>query len=357
MNGQSLPPRISEFVADNKFSFRDGFKDAPDWIELHNPNARALDSPGHCLSDDRRQPAKWTFPAGTSLPAARLSRGLRVRPQSLRHRCRGLSAREFRLAAAANPSCSPRPAAPPSRYHSPIPAQDEDLAYGRTLDRQLDSSSPRRARATWPTPIRAGCCPRSSATPAVSARHRISAHPDQSGPGRAVVLFAGRQRTVPCLYRPAPGQQLSARVRATVRRDGYRSPRAVTHTYLSRAAVPTAPGMNTDLRQGQLSNPPAAGPPRSAQASLSVPNLPDDYVEREGSVEIFLPGSATPHPGELRHRTLRRSLDRVRQEKLQAGDSAPNTERANSNPRLFRGFDRGMPARKLRHARPQRRQP
>ena len=29
-------------------------------------------------------------------------------------------------------------------------------------------------------------------------------------------------------------------------------------------------------------------------SALSVPNLPDDYVEIEGSAEFFLPGSATP---------------------------------------------------------------
>ena len=33
----ALPVRISEFVADNKYSLQDGYGDASDWIELRNP--------------------------------------------------------------------------------------------------------------------------------------------------------------------------------------------------------------------------------------------------------------------------------------------------------------------------------
>ena len=40
-----------------------------DWIELHNPAATAADLSGWTLSDDPAQPAKWAFPAGTSIAA------------------------------------------------------------------------------------------------------------------------------------------------------------------------------------------------------------------------------------------------------------------------------------------------
>ena len=40
-----------------------------DWIELHNPAATPADLGGWRLSDDPAQLAKWTFPAGTSIPA------------------------------------------------------------------------------------------------------------------------------------------------------------------------------------------------------------------------------------------------------------------------------------------------
>jgi hypothetical protein len=40
-----------------------------DWIELKNSGATAYDLTGHTLTDNVSQPAKWAFPAGTSIPA------------------------------------------------------------------------------------------------------------------------------------------------------------------------------------------------------------------------------------------------------------------------------------------------
>jgi hypothetical protein len=62
VNGQPLPPRISEFMASNRLSLRDGDREAPDWIELHNPNNDPLDLTGYGLSDDPSAPMKWVFP-------------------------------------------------------------------------------------------------------------------------------------------------------------------------------------------------------------------------------------------------------------------------------------------------------
>ncbi|MGB0645505.1 MAG: chitobiase/beta-hexosaminidase C-terminal domain-containing protein, partial [Akkermansiaceae bacterium] len=39
------------------------------WVEIHNPENLEADLTGYSLSDDPETPRKWTFPAGTSLPA------------------------------------------------------------------------------------------------------------------------------------------------------------------------------------------------------------------------------------------------------------------------------------------------
>jgi hypothetical protein len=55
-------PVISEFVASNKASLRDGQGNFPDWIELHNPTDAVLDLDGWCLTDDLSDLRKWELP-------------------------------------------------------------------------------------------------------------------------------------------------------------------------------------------------------------------------------------------------------------------------------------------------------
>ena len=38
-----------------------------DWIELYNPGTEPVDLSGWTLSDDKDDPARWTFPEGTVL--------------------------------------------------------------------------------------------------------------------------------------------------------------------------------------------------------------------------------------------------------------------------------------------------
>lgn len=69
VDGLLLPPRISEFVAENGDSFTDGDGLSSDWIELENPNLVPLDISGYHLTDDAAVLNKWAIPAGTTLPA------------------------------------------------------------------------------------------------------------------------------------------------------------------------------------------------------------------------------------------------------------------------------------------------
>ena len=61
--------RINEVVASNLDGITDEDGDTPDWIELRNQGATAVDLSGYGLSDDPGEPLKWTLPAGAVLPA------------------------------------------------------------------------------------------------------------------------------------------------------------------------------------------------------------------------------------------------------------------------------------------------
>ena len=59
---------INELMASNS-TIRDPQGDDDDWIELMNTGTTAIDLGGMYLSDDRANPKKWQFPAGTTIAA------------------------------------------------------------------------------------------------------------------------------------------------------------------------------------------------------------------------------------------------------------------------------------------------
>ena len=60
-------PLITEFVASNDASAKDGFGADSDWIEIYNAGDESVDLLGYHLTDKRDQPTKWTFPGPTLL--------------------------------------------------------------------------------------------------------------------------------------------------------------------------------------------------------------------------------------------------------------------------------------------------
>ncbi|MGI9456648.1 MAG: CotH kinase family protein, partial [Aeoliella sp.] len=68
----STTPLITEFMASNDSTLADGDGNFPDWIEVHNPTAAAVDLAGWHLTDDAAALDKWTFP---SLPQSMLDPG------------------------------------------------------------------------------------------------------------------------------------------------------------------------------------------------------------------------------------------------------------------------------------------
>ena len=63
---------ITEFMAENFTAYRDEDRDPEDWIELHNPGDTSVPLLGWSLSDDRKEPGKWAFPAVTVPPGGYL---------------------------------------------------------------------------------------------------------------------------------------------------------------------------------------------------------------------------------------------------------------------------------------------
>ena len=65
---QTGGPVITEIMAANEDGIEDEDTDRPDWVEIYNGSATAVNLAGWTLSDDPTLPAKWTFPS-IALPA------------------------------------------------------------------------------------------------------------------------------------------------------------------------------------------------------------------------------------------------------------------------------------------------
>lgn len=59
-------PMISEFMAKNDSSLRDGDGNSSDWIEFHNSGDASIDLTGWYLTDDPSDQEKWPFPGSRS---------------------------------------------------------------------------------------------------------------------------------------------------------------------------------------------------------------------------------------------------------------------------------------------------
>ncbi|MCR5664822.1 MAG: CotH kinase family protein [Oscillospiraceae bacterium] len=66
------PARLSELMASNKAALKDADGDFPDWIELVNDGEEERSLEGFWLSDEKKNPQKWQFPAVVLQPGERL---------------------------------------------------------------------------------------------------------------------------------------------------------------------------------------------------------------------------------------------------------------------------------------------
>jgi hypothetical protein len=286
----ALSVRISEIVADNKYSLMDGYGVASDWIELRNCGNAPVDLAGWGLSDDAAQPMKWIFPAtniaphstlvvfasgnGTPFdPAGNLQASFRLNKQGgalLLTASDGLTVVD-RLAA--------------------YPALDTDLAYGGDLEGNWTFMEPTPGAintgvtyAGWLKPLSF-----SHSRGFYQAPFTLTITNNNAGAG----VFYSLNGTVPSVpYINGIAITGTKSVRAQVVRPGYKSARNQTRTFIFVNDVITSSVMNTAITQ----NPSYA--PRMKPGLLALPAIslvvPSTitYDEQEGSIEVLWPSGA-----------------------------------------------------------------
>lgn len=338
-----LPVRINEFVADNRLSLEDGRGEPSDWIELYNPNNQPRDLAGYGLSDDPAAPMKWVFPSA-SIPA----HGCLVVFASGRNapwdEAGGLHA-NFQLDAEGESVLLTAPdGASVVDVISAFPPQREDLAYGRTLDGRLAFLDPTPGGPNLAASYDGWLQP-----PAFS--HARGFHTNAfaltiTDPNQGAELLYSIDGREPALRYGGPlAVSSSLSVRATVRRPGCKPPRTVTHSYVLVDGVMAAASMNQnmvrDVRYTDRIRRGLAGLPT---LMIAVPQIPDDYIEREASVELLWPNQ-TPHVqancGFFRFGGAWTTFNKKNYRLKFRGEYGATKLRAP----LFRGMDRGFLAR------------
>jgi hypothetical protein len=299
VDGQSLPPRINEFVADNQLSLKDGNNNASDWIELHNPNNTTLDLTGCYLSDKPGTPAGWQFPAGSTIAAhgyliVFADSAIQSRdPAGFLHANFSLSKDGESIVLTASDGTT--------TLDSIInfPPQSQDLAYGRDVQGAWKFMEPTPGAPNlganyvgW-----LGDVSFSRARGWCSNAFSLTITDTNVG-SQLLYSIDGTEPSVP--YAGPVAITSTVCVRATPVRAGYKLPRIQTHSYLFVDDILASPVMNTNitgnpaytsrLRQG-LTNLPTL--------CITVPPPVDpswngDRVEREASMELFLPDGSAP---------------------------------------------------------------
>ena len=121
-------PIISEFMADNETGLVDEDGARVDWVEIHNPDAVAVDLAGWRLSDSAANLGKWVFPAVTLQPGE-----FRLVFASGKHRTNpaGPLHTNFSLAAGGEYLALSAPDGTLATVFAPTyPAQQKDVSYG-----------------------------------------------------------------------------------------------------------------------------------------------------------------------------------------------------------------------------------
>ena len=284
--GPPLPPRITEFVADNRYSLEDGDGAASDWIEIHNPRNTPLDLAGYGLSDDPALPFKWVMPAAV-VPAHGFlvvfasERATPVDPAGNLHA-------PFKLSADTGSVVLTAPGGVTASAILNYPPQREDLAYGFTLqgaERFLEPTPRQFNHAT----SYAGWLHE----PVFSVERGYKDAPFTltiTTPDAGAQILTSTDGKAPYNAYTAPFSVTSSRsVRASTARADYKSPRIQTHTYIFVNDIITASYMNTSITQNSAyTTRLRAG--LTDLLTLSV-NFPETltYDEQPGSVEVIWP--------------------------------------------------------------------
>jgi len=334
-------PRINEFVAANRLSLLDGKQNASDWIELYNPGEQPFDLTGYGLSDNPAAPLKWIFPEVSITPHGYLiifasGDNDPFDDQGNLHASWKLSADGESVVLTAPDGVT--------TIDSVIafPSQGEDLAYGRDLNDTLTfleptPRAPNRAPSYtgWLAPI-AFSNPRGFYTNSFTLSIPLHTRGAQ-------ILYSldGSEPATP--FSGALAITETTTVRARITKAGFKSPRTQTASYIFIDDVITSSVMNQAIAQDPLyAARLKSGLMDLPTLSIAVPQLPDDYIQREASVEILWPNGIKPiqaNCGMIRfggaYQTFAKKNYRL---KFNAKFGTPKLEAP-----LFPGMDHGFP--------------
>lgn len=331
--------RLSEIVADNKYSLKDGDGDASDWIELRNPGDAPVDLTGWGLSDRPAQPMKWTFPAAHLAPHGTLI--VFASGRETPWDAAGNLHANFRLEKNGGALVLTGSDGVTTLDRLPAyPEMDVDLAYGRDLEGEWTflEPTPRAVNAApaylgWLKPL-----DWSHARGFYETGFTLTL--TNPNPGATVYYSRdGSEPTVP--YARGIAITGTTALRAQAVRTGYRPARVQTQTFLFVDDVITSSVMNTAITQ----NPTYA--PRLRPGLLALPSISlclpgePEYAEKEGSLEVLWPNGGEPvqvHCGLSRFGNAWTKYDkRSFRMKCRA-----RYGEAKLNGPLFNGFDRGV---------------
>lgn len=282
-----VPLRISEFMADNSLTLDDGNGDASDWIELHNPNNTAVELAGYGLSDDPLLPMKWVFPATNIAAHGHLI--VFASGSSATNDAAGFLHASFQLATEGESIVLTATNGLVVDSVSNYPAQLADLAYGRTMGGAWSFLEPTPGAFNVATAYEGWLEPVDFSVKRGVFTNAFTLAISNANPGS--VLYVSQNGPVPTNVYAGPFVVSSTMcVRAEVRRDGFKSPRIKTHSYLFPDSAVLSTNLSATIRDDpRFTNRIWLGMRELPIVSIAVPVLPDDYVEREASMEWFWP--------------------------------------------------------------------
>jgi hypothetical protein len=288
---EALPVRISEIVAANQYSLKDGYGNSPDWIELRNTANASVNLAGWGLSDNPTRPMKWTFPAVSLAPHS--TRIVFASGRDMPFDPAGHLHANFRLRKDGGALVLTAPNGVTVLDSIAYPELDTDLAYGRDLEGHWTFLDPTPNAVNvaptylgWLKPLEW------SHAPGFYEKGFTLTLTNHS-PG-ATVLYSldGSAPTLPYTHGLAiPGTTV---VRAQAVRAGFRPARIQTQTFLFVNDIITSSVMNTAITQSRAyATRIRPGLLALPSISICVPGQPE-YEEKEGSLEVLWPSGADP---------------------------------------------------------------
>ena len=287
VGGVPLSMRISEIVADNKFSLSDGYGNASDWIELRNAGNSPVNLAGWGLSDDPANPMKWIFPATNLAPHSMLI--VFASGRDTPFDAAGYLHANFQLDKDGGALVLTAPDGTNTVDSlTNYPALETDLAYGRDLEGNWTFLEPTPGLVNTGANYQGWLKPLDWSHARGFYQTGFTLTLTNNSPGSS--LFYSLDGTAPSLaYAGSLAISSTKTVRAQARRAGYKPARAQTKTFIFLDDVIASPLMQTAVTQ----NPTYA--PRMKPGLLALPTIslvaPTtlSYQEQEGSVEVLMP--------------------------------------------------------------------